>query len=333
MVEEPRHQYGVQVVGPVHHHAEHLDGRDAELAQLAQQPVLAAGQPLVELLERVDLAALGDEPDDVPGDAALRGSRPAGRRPTPRAARATAASAGRRCLRRRAKTKRTADSVQAQARSRLAVVTLRRGAATESRPRTGIGTGSRTAVAPGESRCRTACAPARSAAATCWSAPGRSQPARSESSKDSIETSSGISSVRLEHGLVRARAPSGRSGRSAPGADCPAASAAAIASYAELRPPGAVDRSAPGRPAAVSAVLACQRAVRGPRTPMAGRVSPTRRSRPGDPPRAASGRGPLVPRPLVGHAPLPASRAVSRSVQFSSTTGRSLSALGSGRSG
>ena len=71
MVEEPGHQHRVEVAGPVDHHAEHLDGRDAELAQLAQQPVLAPGQPLVELLERVDLAALGDEPDDVPGDAAL----------------------------------------------------------------------------------------------------------------------------------------------------------------------------------------------------------------------------------------------------------------------
>ena len=37
----------------------------------AQQAVLAPGQPLVQFLERVDLAALGDEPHDVPGDAAL----------------------------------------------------------------------------------------------------------------------------------------------------------------------------------------------------------------------------------------------------------------------
>ena len=71
VVEEPGHQHRVEVARPVDDHAEHLDRGDAEVAQLAQQPVLAPGQALVELLERVDLPALGDEPDDVPGDAAL----------------------------------------------------------------------------------------------------------------------------------------------------------------------------------------------------------------------------------------------------------------------
>src|SRR6185369_3671977 len=45
--------------------------RNAQLVQLAQQPVLTAGQPLVELLHRVELAGVGDEADDVPRDPAL----------------------------------------------------------------------------------------------------------------------------------------------------------------------------------------------------------------------------------------------------------------------
>jgi hypothetical protein len=70
VVEEPGDQRRLRA-GPVGHHAEHLDGRDAELLQAAQQAVLAPGQPLVDLLDGEDLAALDDEADHVPGQAAL----------------------------------------------------------------------------------------------------------------------------------------------------------------------------------------------------------------------------------------------------------------------
>ena len=46
--------------------------------ELAEQGVLLAGQPLVDLLQREDVPVVGDEPDDVPGDAALRAPPSAG---------------------------------------------------------------------------------------------------------------------------------------------------------------------------------------------------------------------------------------------------------------
>src|SRR5262249_18273190 len=71
MVEKPGDEHGVEVVRAVDDHTEHLDRWDLQVTQLPQQSVLLAGQPLVELLERVHLSGLGDEADDMPGDAAL----------------------------------------------------------------------------------------------------------------------------------------------------------------------------------------------------------------------------------------------------------------------
>ena len=50
---------------------DHLDGGDAQLGQRPEQPVLAPGQPLAELLEGVQRAVVVDEADHVPRDAPL----------------------------------------------------------------------------------------------------------------------------------------------------------------------------------------------------------------------------------------------------------------------
>ncbi len=70
-VEEPGDQDRLGVRATVHHDADHFDRGHVQLRELPQQPVLAPGQVLRDLLERVQLAVVGDEPDDVPGDAAL----------------------------------------------------------------------------------------------------------------------------------------------------------------------------------------------------------------------------------------------------------------------
>ena len=70
-VEEPGHQHRVGARPRSTAIAEHLDRGDAELGQRAQQPVLAAGEPLVDGLQRVQPAVVGDEADHVAGDAAL----------------------------------------------------------------------------------------------------------------------------------------------------------------------------------------------------------------------------------------------------------------------
>ena len=67
--------------GPVDADAEHRDGRQPLLLELAEQGVLLAGQPLVDLLQREDVPVVGDEPDDVPRDAALRHLQQQGRVP------------------------------------------------------------------------------------------------------------------------------------------------------------------------------------------------------------------------------------------------------------
>jgi hypothetical protein len=59
VVEEPGHEYGVEVSGSIHDNPEHLDRRDADLAEAAQQPVLAPRQPFIELFDCVDLTAVG----------------------------------------------------------------------------------------------------------------------------------------------------------------------------------------------------------------------------------------------------------------------------------
>jgi hypothetical protein len=64
-------QDGVGVRAAVDDDPDHLHGRHVQLGQRPQQPVLAAGQPLADRLQRVQLAAVGHEPHDVPGDAAL----------------------------------------------------------------------------------------------------------------------------------------------------------------------------------------------------------------------------------------------------------------------
>ena len=51
-------------------HADRLDGRQPEAAQVAQQPVLAERQVLAGLLHGVDVLAQPHDPHDVPGDAA-----------------------------------------------------------------------------------------------------------------------------------------------------------------------------------------------------------------------------------------------------------------------
>ena len=71
VLEEPGHQDRVQVRPAVDDDADDLDRGHVELRQRAQQPVLAPGQPLAEGLERVELAALGDEADHVPRQPAL----------------------------------------------------------------------------------------------------------------------------------------------------------------------------------------------------------------------------------------------------------------------
>ena len=71
--------------------ADRLDGRDLDPAQVAQQPVLAAGDRLAGLLDGVHLVLEPHEADDVARDAAGE-RRPGSRRPTPRAAGPTAAS-------------------------------------------------------------------------------------------------------------------------------------------------------------------------------------------------------------------------------------------------
>ena len=52
--------------------AEHGDRGHAHAPEPPQQVVLAAGQPLVDLLEGEDLAVHLDEPHHVPRDAAVR---------------------------------------------------------------------------------------------------------------------------------------------------------------------------------------------------------------------------------------------------------------------
>ena len=99
-LEEPGDQRGLEP-RPVGDHAEHLDGRDAELLQPPQQPVLAAGQPLVDLLDREHLAGLDHEPDHVPGDPALPDLHqpvvgPLGQRLVPRQAQQPGGGLGRR---------------------------------------------------------------------------------------------------------------------------------------------------------------------------------------------------------------------------------------------
>ena len=75
VAEEPGDQDRVLVAAPgpvpVDRDADHLHGRDAELGQRPEQPVLAPGQPLAELLEGVQDAVVVDEADHVPGDAPL----------------------------------------------------------------------------------------------------------------------------------------------------------------------------------------------------------------------------------------------------------------------
>jgi hypothetical protein len=65
VLEEPGHQDRVQVRPAVDDDADDRDRGHVELGQRPQQPVLAPGQPFAEGLERVELAALGDEADDV----------------------------------------------------------------------------------------------------------------------------------------------------------------------------------------------------------------------------------------------------------------------------
>ena len=71
VVQEPGDQDRVEIRAAVHHDADHMHRGHVELGQLAQQPVLAPGQVLVDGLERIQFAVIGDEPDDVPGEAAL----------------------------------------------------------------------------------------------------------------------------------------------------------------------------------------------------------------------------------------------------------------------
>ena len=49
-----------------------LDRGNIQLGQRPEHPVLAPGQPLAELLERVKDAVVVNEPHHVPGDAPLR---------------------------------------------------------------------------------------------------------------------------------------------------------------------------------------------------------------------------------------------------------------------
>jgi hypothetical protein len=71
VVQEPGDQDRVQVRPAVYHDAHHVHGGHVQLGELAQQPVFTPGQVLVDGLERVQLAVVCDEADDVPGDAAL----------------------------------------------------------------------------------------------------------------------------------------------------------------------------------------------------------------------------------------------------------------------
>jgi len=54
----------------IDHDPDHLDGRDVQLGQVAQQPVLVHRQVLEHLLDRVHAAVDPDEPDHVPRDTA-----------------------------------------------------------------------------------------------------------------------------------------------------------------------------------------------------------------------------------------------------------------------
>ena len=71
VVQEPGDQDRLEIRPAVHHDAHHMHRRHVEFGQLAQQPVFAPGQVLVDGLERVQLTVVGHEADDVPGDAAL----------------------------------------------------------------------------------------------------------------------------------------------------------------------------------------------------------------------------------------------------------------------
>jgi len=67
--EEPGDQdrVGVRVVGvPVDRDPDCLDGRDVQVGQRPQHPVLPPGQPLAQLLEGIERAVVVREPHHVP---------------------------------------------------------------------------------------------------------------------------------------------------------------------------------------------------------------------------------------------------------------------------
>jgi len=70
-VEESRDQNGVEILTAVDDDAQDLDGRDAQFAQLTQELILPAREPLVNLLECEHFSRLGDEAHDMPGQSAL----------------------------------------------------------------------------------------------------------------------------------------------------------------------------------------------------------------------------------------------------------------------
>src|ERR1035441_8350828 len=70
VVEEPGDQDRVSAKAAVNDDPHHLDGRDAGVRQAAQQPVFAPGESFVDGFQRVELAVLLGEADDVPRDPA-----------------------------------------------------------------------------------------------------------------------------------------------------------------------------------------------------------------------------------------------------------------------
>ena len=69
-LEVARDQHAVQAVRAAAYPADHLDHGHRFLAEPAEQPVLAPGEALRELLQRVDAPVVLDEAHDVPADAA-----------------------------------------------------------------------------------------------------------------------------------------------------------------------------------------------------------------------------------------------------------------------
>ena len=74
VVEVTRDQDGLELRAP--HDADHLHDRDTLVGEPPQQVPLALGQPLGQLLERIQLPVVVDEADDVPADAADEGDDP-----------------------------------------------------------------------------------------------------------------------------------------------------------------------------------------------------------------------------------------------------------------